>query len=36
VTLHDFGLRQDPVVAVLVYLAAAAGTALSMWYLLRI
>jgi len=36
VTLHDFGLRQDPVVAVLVYLAAAAGTAASALFLLRI
>ena len=36
VTLHDLGLRQDPIVAVLVYLAAAAGTALSTLYLLRI
>lgn len=36
VTLHDFGLRQDTVVAVVVYLVAAAGTALSVLYLLRI
>ena len=36
VTLYDFGLRQDSVVAVLVYLIAAAGTALSLLYLLRI
>ena len=36
VTLHDFGLRQDAVVAVVVYLVAAAGTALSMLYLFRI
>ena len=36
VTLHDFGLRQDPIVAVLVYLAALAGTALSLLYLWRI
>lgn len=36
VTLHDFGLRQDPVVAVVVYLAAAAGTAWSLLSLLRI
>lgn len=36
VTLHDFGLRQDSVVAVVVYLVAAAGTILSMLYLWRI
>lgn len=36
VTLHDFGLRQDPLVAVVVYLAAAAGTALAVLYLPRI
>lgn len=36
VTLHDFGLRQDAVVAPLVYLIAAAGTILSVLYLLRI
>jgi fumarate reductase subunit D len=36
VTLHDFGLRQDAVVALVVYLVAAAGTALSVLYLLRI
>jgi fumarate reductase subunit D len=36
VTLHDFGLRQDAIVAVVVYLVAAAGTALSVLYLLRI
>ena len=36
VTLYDFGLRQDSVVAVLVYLIATAGTALSLLYLLRI
>ena len=36
VTMYDFGLRQDSVVAVLVYLIAAAGTALSLLYLLRI
>lgn len=36
VTLHDFGLRQDPVVAVVVYLAAAAGTAWSLLSLSRI
>ena len=36
VTLHDFGLRQDAIVAVVVYLVAAAGTVLSVLYLLRI
>lgn len=36
VTLHDFGLRHDTLVAVVVYLAAAAGTALALLYLLRI
>jgi fumarate reductase subunit D len=36
VTLHDFGLRQDPIVAVVVYLGAAMGTALSVLWLLRI
>lgn len=36
VTLHDFGLRQDAVVAVVVYLVAAAGTGLTALYLLRI
>ena len=36
VTLHDFGLRQDSLVAVVVYLAAAAGTTLSLLYLWRI
>lgn len=36
VTLHDFGLRQDPIVAIVVYVVAAAGTALSLLYLLRI
>jgi len=36
VTLHDFGLRQDALVAIVVYLVAAAGTALSVLYLLRI
>ena len=36
VTLHDFGLRQDAIVAVLVYLVAAAGTALCALYLLRL
>ncbi len=36
VTLHDFGLRQDAIVAIVVYLAAALGTVLSMLYLWRI
>jgi fumarate reductase subunit D len=36
VTLHDFGLRQDAVVAVVVYLVAAVGTGLTVLYLLRI
>jgi len=36
VTLHDFGLRQDALVAVVVYLVAAAGTALAVVYLLRL
>jgi fumarate reductase subunit D len=36
VTLHDFGLRQDPLVAVVLYLVAAAGTALTVLYLWRI
>jgi fumarate reductase subunit D len=36
VTLYDFGLRQDSVVAVVAYLVAAAGTVLSVLYLFRI
>jgi fumarate reductase subunit D len=36
VTLHDFGLRQDARVAVVVYLVAGVGTLLSMLYLMRI
>jgi fumarate reductase subunit D len=36
VTLHDFGLRQDARVAVVVYLVAGIGTLLSMLYLMRI
>jgi fumarate reductase subunit D len=36
VTVHDFGLRQDGVVAIVVYLTAAAGTVLTALYLLRI
>jgi hypothetical protein len=34
--MHDFGLRQDFLVAVVVYLVAAAGSVLSLLYLLRI
>ncbi len=36
VTLHDFGLRQDTAVAWVVYLIAAAGSGLTVLYLLRI
>jgi fumarate reductase subunit D len=36
VTVHDFGLRQDGVVAIVVYLVAAVGTGLTALYLLRI
>jgi fumarate reductase subunit D len=36
VTLHDFGPRRDAKVAVVVYLAAAAGTVLTVLYLVRI
>jgi fumarate reductase subunit D len=36
VTLYDFGLRQDSVVALVVYATAALGTVLSVLYLLRI
>lgn len=36
VTLHDFGLRQDTIVAVTVYLVAAIGTGLTGWFLFRI
>jgi len=36
VTLHDFGLRQDAAIAVVVYVVAAAGTLLSVLYLLHI
>lgn len=36
VTLHDFGLRQDAKVAVVLYTVAAAATALTALYLLRI
>jgi hypothetical protein len=34
--LHDFGLRQDAKVAVVVYAVAGAGTALTVLYLMRI
>ena len=36
VTLHDFGLRMDSLVAWVVYLTAASGTFLSLLYLMRI
>jgi fumarate reductase subunit D len=36
VTLYDFGLRQDSIVAVVVYITAAVGTILTVLYLLRI
>jgi fumarate reductase subunit D len=36
VTLHDFGVRRDGVVAVVVYIVAAVGTVLAAMYLLRI
>ena len=36
VTLYDFGLRQDSLVALVVYIVAGAGTILSAVYLLRI
>ena len=36
VTVHDFGLRHDSLVAFTVYIVAAAGTALSALYLWRI
>ncbi len=36
ITLHDFGLRQDLLAAVVLYLVAAAGSVLSLLYLLRI
>jgi fumarate reductase subunit D len=36
VTLHDFGLHRDALIAPLVYLVAAAATVLSAIYLLRI
>lgn len=36
ITLHDFGLRQDLLAAVVLYLVAAAGSVLTLVYLLRI
>lgn len=36
ITVHDFGVRADGVVAVLVYLAAAFGTLATLYFLLRI
>ncbi|MCF8168650.1 MAG: fumarate reductase subunit D [Rhodoferax sp.] len=36
VTLHDFGLRQDSIVAIVVYVTAAIGTGLTLVYLLQI
>ncbi len=36
VTLYDFGLRQDSIVAMVVYVVAAAGTVSSAWYLMHI
>lgn len=36
VTLHDLGLRQDALVAVVVYLLAAAGSTLAVCYLLQL
>jgi fumarate reductase subunit D len=36
VTLYDFGVRQDSVVAIVVYVTAGAGTVLSVLYLLKI
>jgi fumarate reductase subunit D len=36
VTLHDFGVRADSMVAVAVYLTAAAGTLAAAYFLLRI
>lgn len=36
VTLHDFGLRQDTIAAVVVYVVAAAGTVLTALALFRI
>ena len=36
ITLHDFGVRADTAVAVVVYLAAAAATLSAVYFLLRI
>jgi fumarate reductase subunit D len=36
VTLHDFGLRADLLIAIAVYLAAAAGSLAAAYYLLRL
>lgn len=36
ITLHDIGLRQDTLVAIVVYLGAALGSALCVLYLTRI
>ena len=36
ITLHDFGLRQDTIVAIVVYAIAFSGTLLSVLYLLQI
>lgn len=36
ITLHDFGVRGDALVAAALYLVAAAGTALTAFYLIRI
>jgi fumarate reductase subunit D len=36
ITLHDFGVRRDSLVAATVYAVAAVGTGLSAWYLIRI
>jgi len=35
-TLHDFGLRQDAMVAIVVYGVASVGTVLTVLYLIRI
>lgn len=36
VTVHDFGLRADGIVAVIVYSVAGLGTIMTLFYLLRI
>nr|VFK50661.1 MAG: succinate dehydrogenase subunit D [Candidatus Kentron sp. TUN]VFK54145.1 MAG: succinate dehydrogenase subunit D [Candidatus Kentron sp. TUN]VFK56172.1 MAG: succinate dehydrogenase subunit D [Candidatus Kentron sp. TUN] len=36
VTIHDFGVRADGLVAVLAYLIAGVGTILAIWYLLSV